>query len=925
MFQSPLTEVKHRKAIRRALENASYTYDANAPQNDDPSFPNPQPPGIVRQLQLEQAFASLDASFVPMLPKNGEISISFVRDVSSGLSKYYRELPSQLSGNGQIEKLMMLDGRDASRVTARQGNLHFPRLGLNPPPRRPSLAIAIEPESELVLSDSDWTDVNVVFSTVNAPEDALRPFLAFDEDRIVVQDVDGRGIKGGNQPRIAIQSDGNARLTLRVKARLATTDTANVQPLELIASCGSLNDRISVDCKLPRPNDIQLVVTQWNNPERPAAARIARIDESNQVSLRLRPFPNRTSQFRLALKNLSGEAKEVSVQIFRIADSKDRAWPAGRLPITNPRFRAIRDTVFEFDSWRPRAGAEMVAQTAAPVSLSANAEPVELDFSPAPPPPPAADGTAPPTTVAQPAQDKSEADVQFGLVCLLVNTANPDERWVKWIELHPLTPHDYLDTKVRYAQEKLHVEVRAKSQDVLPPDIAANPIEIEWHTDWLRMNNLNVGGRVESGQILDGVNPVLMYAEVPKVPNNKADVILSADGYPRAFSYRIGVDNDNSNADADLPLEARKLRIMKLRASHFNREYLTSALAKAGPQGEGQPETVKLRDDDFAAFPVPTRRDALTIQFEIDVPRDAFGIGERDVIEVQLRGSSIPPVRLYSDRQLKFWLADAGKGFLSIRSRVSDHEVSLPLNDMSGSDFDLAIQLNADGPTSQKRKIVFDGQPPRVPRFSLSRGRVELGEKINVQVGVEEDLSGLDSLVLGFSDKRDGAIGEPGKRTINRSQLKDPDTFTWDTFKVGLTTADLEKPGSYWVKATFTDRVGHTTETDGKAGRPSPCLLLVRPPKEADSGEPEVIGTLKGIVQLGKHKADGIVVRLKGGNVKPVKTSGGGRFQFMGIKPGTYTLEAAGVVKNNKRSGKLEDIQIQKQADFDRDWTIELN
>ena len=79
-----------------------------------------------------------------------------------------------------------------------------------------------------------------------------------------------------------------------------------------------------------------------------------------------------------------------------------------------------------------------------------------------------------------------------GLACVITNVSNPSECWVKWIEINPLTPREYVEPQVSYDPEcgEITIEVRGLDAntdgqpDRFPSsaELAMKPIEVAWDT-----------------------------------------------------------------------------------------------------------------------------------------------------------------------------------------------------------------------------------------------------------------------------------------------------------------------------------------------------------------------------------------------------------------------------------------------------------
>ena len=286
----------------------------------------------------------------------------------------------------------------------------------------------------------------------------------------------GVKVQPGRPVRLQVSSEQMAQLQLQIDtASDLAEDVDDSQFLvELLIQAGALTVPHTIQCSRPKPNEVDLYVDRIDPPAR--ARRFGR------NGTELRPLVNRTSYFRILLANLSGQDKEIDVALYRIPESD---WTPGRLvdEYGEP-FADIRSWLFQTGNKRLLPDIEPVAKTGQSMKLPADARPREVDLSP--PAVPAADaGESPPV-------EPPRVAVTNGLACVITNIANPSERWVKWIEVNPLTPRDYVEPHVAYDVdlEEITIDVRGIDADGDgQPDqfpgraaLAEQPIEISWDT-----------------------------------------------------------------------------------------------------------------------------------------------------------------------------------------------------------------------------------------------------------------------------------------------------------------------------------------------------------------------------------------------------------------------------------------------------------
>jgi hypothetical protein len=828
------------------------------------------------------------------------------RQIGKRLKAYLAALPQTIedlardSGNEisarRAELLLpLLDARDARSLPA---DLDWrPRLRVLPPAKEPRLAI--QATEELPLDMKEWRSLKVVVEASGQESEVISTVAKFEAEYLEVRVTGGASITSGDRQLAKLGSDSRATLDWEVRAK---TDRVDAAKLLIHAQAGDLMDDHSVHCGLPKPNEIDLIAT-----------RVGRTNSelvSGQDGVQLRAFPNRETAFRLSLSNRSGKKKKVKVELLSVPMQPAAKWVPGRLFAFDGGLQpGIRRSLFDAtDKLLPNAKVLAIAKS---LALPDDSAPVEIDFSapaplaaaPQPAAPDAAAGAAPPMPTVPP-----KPDITQGLLCLLTNLDNPAERWLKWIELNPLQPKDYLDAEIGYdlQRERILVTLRPKFlpgesqpklEEALPIGLAEKPISIVWDTT----GELPTGSERNDHAVFDGGKPsATLYAAVP--PDDKERTVrLMVDGYPRAYVYRV--DCRETKPGEDLKPARQHVRINSVESPDFLKTFYFSPEAmpkEPPPPGPGAKKPVLLEAGEAATIPAPCK--VLKVQFEVDVPKDAFQLSDRDdLVEMGLDVEGADRQRFYADRQMTTRLVAVGpQGLLTLDTEVRDYFMELDPGGLQNKRFQLTAQLVLAGSNVQGARVpvVLDGLPPEIKTFSTTPDASQMivpGQKFVPQLKVA-DLSGIAQVEFGFDLNQSGDLEKDEAKIV--SGLAQPPAN--DVWSLELSTKDLP-PGRNVLMARATDRVGLQS-------RPRPLVLRV-PSPDAGPGKPKVDkGTIRGVVMYGKLPPDGVKVTLSLPGAAVQRTKNGGHFQFDNVPEGEYTLQAEGSVQNVQRKGKLEKV-----------------
>jgi hypothetical protein len=834
---------------------------------------------------------------------------------------FYRTLRDQLQAAKTKRPdiaVCWLDARDSSFVSPVDQQLFFPRLRILPPRVPDRLEITRNPGGAIRLSP-DGQLVELAVHPTDTAQQTVTVLPSFDEQQLRVNFADGKPVRHGRQYPLNLGNDRKARLPLRIQpvSDAASPDGGEHQ-VGLLFQAGDLKELHTIQCVIPKPNDVELTVERVEPTER--ARRLGK------NATELRPLVNRTTYFRMYLANKSEMEKQVEVALYRVPNSD---WAPGRLvdEYGEP-FADLKSWLFETGTFRVLPGVKPFAKTADAVSLPSDAKPREIDLSPKPSPSPQPKPGETPVQPPAPAAVEP-IDVSYGFACVITNVADPKERWVKWVEINPLMPRDYVSADVSYnlAEQQIRIEVRALDAnadgrpDRFPPpsELAKKPITIVWDAT----NVVSPGAERNDRAVLERPqNVAKLGARLQSDPKKTVTISLDVDGYPRAFLYELSLDRDNTGRD--LRRNAASIRIATLQMRGGNRTFSIlppdpAAPAKDDKAAEKQPLDIRpLRASEPAAFAVPVPGNTLMVGVQLDAPLDAFSFRTRsDVVEVGLSRAGFTPQRIFSDRHSQTWIKEISPAGIAVTSAVhdflGDHAIPLDIQGLTNSRVraQARLRLPQNEPPPSELDVVLDGQEPVLERWNAP-ATVSQGQPVPVSLQVT-DLSGPAKAEFGIVAKP----GDPLKEDQVKSREDFAGTATNDRYPASISLASAElKPGDYFIKVVVTDRVGKQTM------REAPITVL--PPARVAEMNQLVTGTVQGVVRMGSSfQPDGVTVRIQNSDIPPSVTQDNGRFRFDRVPAGKYTLVARGPVHGYIKQGQI-DIELKSKEDYGRSLIIEL-
>ena len=450
------------------------------------------------------------------------------------------------------------------------------------------------------------------------------------------------------------------RFTWRVRAKQDQPAAGLAETPWQVALAGNdalaaATERCSVRLVLPQPN--RLILQAQRGSTAPAVV-------DDQDTLRLELYPNRLTQYQLALVNASGLAKRVTVTLHALPPSDAAQTVPGRI------VRAVRDAVLAPVSGELRPLPVWAACGPLPLAADGSA-PTPLRLAPpgSPEAKPEAKSPAGDAKPAAPAAPPAATPAPQGLLCVIQNVEEPGERWVKWIELAVLRPARYVEPKIAYDYRGHRLVTRLRGLDFdgdgsvdLPP---GEPVKVEWTNEDRQI--ADDAAKSLKGELKSSPDPLFLYATAP-ADNLRRTVNLTVDGYPRAIVYEVPCDREPPPEEVrwGSPVRSRpRVRINRLVAAGYPVEFHFPPYARFPSGGEppkpDAPVVEHRRVPAGEQVVLPAPCEALRVDFEVDAPVDAF-LRPDDRADASARADERVEVRL-ADRLNATLFGDRATGF----------------------------------------------------------------------------------------------------------------------------------------------------------------------------------------------------------------------------------------------------------------------
>lgn len=857
------------------------------------SIPTPQLARILEAIRLQQGLARL------VDPAAAEQLEASIREVS-GATDFSDRLADDIHGIGALLSSAYASFANDIRVEAGGGLSARDRLAMRvidprdvetSNPQSWDLATAVVPlpaaavpKSQLQIARIDpfkldlaeWQELRIDARAVGTEQDDLTAQLEFDGEWLEIRSGPrNEAVAPASSLRALLRPDQTASFVLSVRAKRERSANRQRIPLNVLVTDGvKLRDERQVDLTLPPPNVIDLVV-------RREGLSYEQHETATPDRIQVRPFPNRTTTYEFALRNRSERPRTVDVELLAIRRLRNATWAPGLIFETE----ALTSQLFDAGSQRVRSGVTVVAKREGQ-SLPADSEewvPIEFGVEE----PPAEDENA----EEQPPKEPEAAprhDISHGLACRITDPKT-NKRWIKWIEVVPQLPSDFLEAEVRYDVRSEQIVARVRPSNSPSSGAADRPLsEIlpGGLAEEAMMVRLHGVGNAQFGEInLD--NPEVTL-QAPAPPDGEPRFVeLDVDGWPRAFGFSVVCSRTEDTVGRAQRRNRRAIRIKRIGLDGDATIYVTDPklleVVEPPAEGEAPPVPVLLPNDRIVRF--RDRRELLRFwfEFQVDAPATAFVRRSGDDSVVLWRGSDNRQLDFYSDRQKFAWVTEVKSGWLKIESQVSDYRVQMSPEGRKDVPIEVEANLNLAGRSqaTDRVTVLLDGQGPQLRRFTTvppARSKVPIGDKIRVSLEFS-DASGVEKLQYAFNP--DGKLDTPVEIT-GAQVFKDGDRarMTFD-----LETTEL-KPGRWVLVGKAFDGLGNDFNLE-----PSSFAIVEPPPVVPPKLE------ITGVILLGStdKKVAGAEVLLKQGETVVQKQTTGpdGVFRFQDLEEGTYDIAAS--------------------------------
>jgi hypothetical protein len=897
LLSTPLLAAKSRMALLDALDRVGPLPEAASPagdsrRRDDTRADQERWDRLARQADLEVQLVRLaDPEFAftaktkyfsgGRTPQEEVARWEEYRRLGSELQGIYERLPERIhqavlaKDAGQTRRarrlLPLVDARDVivdarsapAKLEEGTSSIVLPLIAL-PGREKSRLDVTVSKTSVELKRDKTAESVAVRVMYGAGPRVSLK--LQYSAGLLEIKDRAGKlSARPDAWEEVSLDPGGERTLVFEVRPR----DAARWSPtsLSLQFQTGKEATTRRIDFTLAAEDAVDLVIERIADKAGTRVRQLATGPSGQGGVIACDVFPNRTTAYVFALKNLSHKERKVTVEF----------WPAGERPRAGRLGGSGAPGTFQpSPDARPLAGPIEVklpaGETAEPI-LFQEPKPGEKPEKKASP-----EGAKSPAEKPKDAAEKPEPgkepqtpaiEIPYGMVCVIRDPA-AGVSWTKWVDFRRVKPAEYLEPQVSYndAEGKIRVRLKpARDPQRLPLVSAEQPIKVEWTAPEGAEREAAVKPKRPTSELADPGAEDELSAEVARDPNRIVPVWLAVDGYPRAFVYQVPCDRTRDDVPAN-----RDLREIRIRSPKEG-DAFASPLAETSP---------------------------LWVEFQADAPYDAF-LEPDEMVEVwlEVKGDPLLAKRtrksFASDRQwVTRWEGTGPQGMVKIGGKAQDFRVPLATFGLSETKADVhaRLVLPEHGVRGKDAKvaIVLDGEPPRILSYSV-QSPIAKGADVPVVLEVS-DLSGIGRVLFGFVKDDAALLDEKDKLAeIPAAELAEKSRFE---FAVPTKEAKPELlPGQkYLLAVRVWDRVGHASQ------KVAPITIEKMAPAAKAA---EMTTTIEGQVYYSRpgNVVDWarLEVRLEklGRMAKP---SDNGQFVFTDVPPGSYTVEATGTAMN---------------------------
>jgi hypothetical protein len=568
-------------------------------------------------------------------------------------------------------------------------------------------------------------------------------------------------------------------------------------------------------------------------------------DVSEHGAVTLAPFPNRLSAFKFGVINQSTTAKRVKLSLYSLSQALQDVQPdafnaliAGQKPLVEFQLTAAGNAVPTFPAQ------EKAAEPAAEPS------------------PAAADGGQ------QPPEEKTESPpavpLTHGLLAVLEDPSSGQQTF-REIEFTVQRPRRFVRPRVAYnsLNNRIEIEVTAQPRSLIPPGA---PVRIG-----CRLASPLPGGL--QGKLQDAIAAPdfkgKLFIAMPSTPPQNVRLYIDVDDFPRAFIFDVPCGKHSAN----IP-EATALMDVRL----------VSSL----PEGWS------------------AARASIPVALEVDAPVGSFEDAEDFIelgVDVDGSGETEPAstVRLTADRSVSVgFLKALPDGTIQLQADVADFNIALPSNRLENVNVQVGTRIEVQGEVHQGPKIPFliDTAPPIVGSVSPINyaGFVPVQGALELSVWVWDAGTGVQKVEAVFDTTNSGEFPAEGEFIQATQKTGRQWTLRMDAGEVS---------GSRILLVRGVDQVGNQgpavkvpveiVALDGVAARgKQQTVELTGTVSFRDASVPDVEMKLIAVPANPKLPVSGEEPLI-------VRTKPDGTYSIAGVRPGSYLLNAKGVLNNRVR------------------------
>lgn len=752
-------------------------------------------------------------------------------------------------------------------------------------PQRAELAARAVPETVALTEEKPQEDVRWELQNTSSVDANCWLMLTYDRNLLDLELPQGsklitpeaaeqlpRNVSLPDDLSVPLARNQAKEFDVRVKAVAPSRSAARIELQLVDKNRNPLGPPKYVPVTLPKPIPFELVV---NGGEASGLWSV----EGDQTQLF--PFPNTRTNYTLALRNRTGEAAKVKVEVFAtpVDETQQAEWP--------------------FDAKGKRKPA-FVSNSKVPLlssieSLDLDADPektVSLKFAPY------EAGDRPKKEGEEESKMLAGKPVPAGMIVVVtrLGEAGPEgpEKQLLWAPTLARLPSTYLDAAARTepartGETKPNVVVTVKlkpgAAGQLPNGLSR--VRVRFPEGQAPDSEVSAELRTEPG-----VEPVAEL-RFPAADRQESNFWLDVDGFPRAFQFT---------------LTALRVAGGEVLPKVTPRVLVTNPPAKTKLLDATKPEALNLPMD--VEFDV-----AAELLVQQDPRRPAVRKARPFVVTYwQEVGGEFRKEerRFFSPRDVEMQVVGmTEEGGLILQTQVRDHRRNISLRGMKNT----VVRTHADlhltgGPTPDQRSstaVVLDASPPTFPSFGSSLPDLEQGKTLRFA------LEAVDAIFEAERGLGGGGLGGrttgPVASVVADWNPKNLDKFADDAQTVrgepsadglrwtfSFPTDDKKPENSYSLLVRATDRVG--LETYKKLN-----VKLFAPKKEPGEGKPRTHTKLAGTLTFfGDKLSNPATVRIRELN-RTARTTGGGAFDFPQVPPGNYTIEVTASEQNKTYSG----------------------